>query len=189
MNYPWFGDPPLNEVLNTPHVHNSTGDRIYAKNLVDPKTFTLVEELYTRQQPFWISPFFAWCYFGSLALFTASLAHTACWYGKDIWTRFRYSRMESEADDIHCQLIDKYPTVPNLWCAAWLVIPTVIGIVVCHTTQVNMSWHLTLATVFVTFLLSVPIPVIPATSGIQLAAVLQKVREGPELCPSYHALL
>ncbi|KAL7750110.1 OPT superfamily [Sorochytrium milnesiophthora] len=169
MNYPWFGDPPLNEVLNTPHVYNSTGDRIYAKNLVDPKTFTLVEELYTRQQPFWISPFFAWCYFGSLALFTASLAHTACWYGKDIWTRFRYSRMESDKDDIHCQLIDKYPTVPNLWYAAWFVIPTVIGIVVCHTTQIDMPWYLSLLTVFVTFLLSIPFAVIQATSGIQLA--------------------
>ncbi|KAL7747402.1 OPT superfamily [Sorochytrium milnesiophthora] len=160
MNYPWFGDPPLNEVLNTPHVYNSTGDRIYAKNLVDTKTFTL---------PFWISPFFAWCYFGSLALFTASLAHTACCYDKDIWTRFRSSRTELEADDIHCQLIDKYPTVPNLWYAAWFIIPTVTGIVVCHTTQINMPWYLSLLTVFVTFLLSIPFAVIQATSGIQLA--------------------
>ncbi|KAL7748160.1 OPT superfamily [Sorochytrium milnesiophthora] len=169
MNYPWFGDPPLNEVLNTPHVYNSTGDRIDAKNLVDPKAFTLVEELYTRQQPFWISPFFAWCYFGSLALFTASLAHTACWYGKDIWTRFRHSRLDSDKDDIHCILIDKYPTVPTLWYAAWFVIPTVIGIVVCHTTQIDMPWYLSLLTVFVTFLLSIPFAVIQATSGIQLA--------------------
>ncbi|KAL7748372.1 OPT superfamily [Sorochytrium milnesiophthora] len=148
-----FGDPLLNEVLNTPHVYNSTGDRIDAKNLVDPKTFTLVEELYTRQQPFWISPFFA----------------CACCYDKDIWTRFRYSRMESEADDIHCQLIDKYPTVPNLWYAAWFVIPTVIGIVVCHTTQIDMPWYLSLLTVFVTFLSSIPFAVIQATSGVQLA--------------------
>ncbi|KAL7749146.1 OPT superfamily [Sorochytrium milnesiophthora] len=165
----WFGQPPLNEALNTPHVYNSTGDRIHAGDLVDPKTFALDMDLYNAQKPFWISPFFAWSYFGSLALFTASLAHTACWYGKDIWTRFRYSRMESDADDIHCQLIDKYPTVPNLWYAAWFIIPTVIGIVVCHVTDINMPWYLSLLTVFVTFLLSIPFAVIQATSGVQLA--------------------
>ncbi|KAL7747491.1 OPT superfamily [Sorochytrium milnesiophthora] len=165
----WFGQPPLSESLNTPHVFNSTGDTINAKSLIDPKTFTLIDELYEAQQPFWISPFFAWCYFGSLALFTASLAHTACWYGKDIWTRFRYSRMESDKDDIHCQLIDKYPTVPSLWYAAWFIIPTAIGIIVCHTTQINMPWYLSLLTIFVTFLLAIPFAVIQATSGVQLA--------------------
>ncbi|KAL7747797.1 OPT superfamily [Sorochytrium milnesiophthora] len=165
----WFGQPPLSESLNTPHVFNKTGDTISARGLVDPKTFTLVEELYTSQQPFWISPFFAWCYFGSLALFTASLAHTACWYGKDIWTRFRHSRLDSDKDDIHCILIDKYPTVPTLWYAAWFVIPTIIGIVVCHVTQIDMPWYLSLLTIFVTFLLSIPFAVIQATSGVQLA--------------------
>ncbi|KAL7751906.1 OPT superfamily [Sorochytrium milnesiophthora] len=167
--YNWFHQPPLGENLNQPHVFNSTGDRISAKSLVNTTTFTLIEERYTRQQPFWISPFFAWSYFGSLALFTASLAHTACWYGKDIWTRFRYSRMESDKDDIHCQLIDKYPTVPSLWYAAWFIIPTAIGIVVCHVTDIDMPWYLSLLTIFVTFLLSVPFAVIQATSGIQLA--------------------
>ncbi|KAL7747937.1 OPT superfamily [Sorochytrium milnesiophthora] len=167
--YNWFGSPPLDQTLNSVKIFNKTGDTVSAGDLVDRQTHTLIVDLYETQKPFWISPFFAWGYFSSLALFTCALSHVLAWYGRDIWRRFRSARLDDDKNDIHCQMIDKYPAVPSLWYAAWFVIPAVLGIAVCHFTDIKMPWYLSIFAIVITFLLAVPYSVISATSGYTLA--------------------
>ncbi|KAL7748155.1 OPT superfamily [Sorochytrium milnesiophthora] len=165
----WFGNPPFADVLNSPTISNRTGDIVGAGDLVDHTTFSIIPGVYEAQKPFWISPFFAWSYFASLAIFAASLTHALVWYGKDIWRRVQSTRLDQDKHDIHCQLIDKYPAVPRYWYYGFFLVPTVIGIVVCHATGINMPWYLSVLSIFTSLLVTIPFAIIQATSGTQLA--------------------
>ncbi|KAL7750897.1 OPT superfamily [Sorochytrium milnesiophthora] len=165
--YNWLGNPPLVDPLNTVRMFNSTGDAVGATDLVDPTTHTLMLDAYEAQKPFWIGEYFAITYMTSFTTFAAALSHTIAWYGKDIWARFRASRYEE--DDIHCQLIDKYPQVPRMWYNAVFMVPAVLGIVVCHFTDIKMPWYLSLLSIVMSLVVSIPFSLICAITGTGLA--------------------
>ncbi|KAL7752080.1 OPT superfamily [Sorochytrium milnesiophthora] len=164
----WFGGPPLQLVLNDSHLVNRTGLRIDAKDLVDPKTNRLMEDVYEANAPFYASPFMIWAYFGSFASFAAAITHTAAWYGDDIVRRLRAARQSSDKNDIHCQMIDKYPVVPRAWNYFFFVMPTLLGVVVCHSSGIEMAWYHSLLSLLVAIVGTVSISVVLATSGIKM---------------------
>ncbi|KAL7748096.1 OPT superfamily [Sorochytrium milnesiophthora] len=164
----WFGGPPVHLVLNDSHLVNKSGIQVDAKDLVDPKTHRLMEDVYETNAPFFASPFFIWSYFGSFASFAAAITHTIVWYGGDILRRFRASRQTSDKDDIHCQMIDKYPIVPRAWYYFFFVAPTILGIIVCHVSGIEMPWYYSLLSVVIAVIGTIPISVVLATTGVRL---------------------
>ncbi|KAL7753185.1 OPT superfamily [Sorochytrium milnesiophthora] len=163
----WFGNPPLDLTLNTSAVFDKNGTVTSAGSLVD-KHRDLILEQYEAKAPFWVSPMFALAYFCQFVVFAASISHAIAWYGKDIVRRLRTARLNDDQHDIHCQLIDKYPEVPRLWYAFFFIAPTVIGIVVCHVTDIDMQWYLTVLAFVTTILGAIPFALIKATTGISL---------------------
>ncbi|KAJ3368660.1 hypothetical protein GGF31_006222 [Allomyces arbusculus] len=162
-----FNQPPGEVPLNSPALISKDGAKIGARTLVDKKTNTLIDEVYNENKPIYMSPFFAWSYFGSMATFTAAVSHTIVWYGKDIWARFRMAQSEHE-EDIHCKLIDAYPEVPDTWYYGFFVITTVLTILVCHFSGIEMAWYFTFLSIITSVLGTIPIAVVLATSGVSL---------------------
>ncbi|KNE58040.1 OPT family small oligopeptide transporter [Allomyces macrogynus ATCC 38327] len=163
----WFNQPKPSISINSSKLMNNVGKAIGAAKLVDKSTNTIRDDIYEANRPIYLSPFFAWSYFGSMATFMAAVSHTIVWYGKDIWARFRASQHDQE-EDIHCQLIDKYPEVPDTWYYAFFAITTVLTIVVCHFSGIQMVWYWCILAIIVSVVGTVPIAVVLATSGVAL---------------------
>ncbi|KAL7747258.1 OPT superfamily [Sorochytrium milnesiophthora] len=162
----WFHTPPQAITWNTSNLVNSTGDSVGASDLVDPKTNTLSDAAYQKNAPIYMSPYFAWSYFTSFVQFTACLSHALVWYGKDIVQRLRKSRMASDRNDIHCQLIDKYPAIPRWWFIVWFIIPTVLGIIVCSHKGIDLPWYYTILSIAVSIVGTIPFAIVLAVCGV-----------------------
>ncbi|KAJ3368645.1 hypothetical protein GGF31_006207 [Allomyces arbusculus] len=163
----WFDQPLDMTNINTSRLMNKKGVTIGAAKLVDKSTNTIREDVYLANKPIYMSPFFAWSYFGSMATFMAAVSHTCVWYGKDIVARFRMARNEHE-EDIHCKLIDAYPEVPDMWYYGFFAITTVLTILVCHFSGIEMAWYFTFLSIAVSIIGTIPIAVVLATSGVSL---------------------
>ncbi|KAJ3355385.1 hypothetical protein GGF32_002063, partial [Allomyces javanicus] len=163
----WFNQPEPSISINSSKLMNNVGKAIGAAKLVDKSTNTIRDDVYEANRPIYLSPFFAWSYFGSMATFMAAVSHTIVWYGKDIWARFRASQHDQE-EDIHCQLIDKYPEVPETWYYVFFALTTVLTIVVCHFSGIQMVWYWCILAIIVSVVGTVPIAVVLATSGVAL---------------------
>ncbi|KAL7748426.1 OPT superfamily [Sorochytrium milnesiophthora] len=164
----WFGGPLLQIPLNTGALVNKDGVGFKPAALINVTTHIMDEAKYAAYAPFYASPFFIWCYFGSFASFAGAVSHVAVWFGKDIIRRLRASREDLNEHDIHCQLIDKYPRVPLTWYAAFFVVPTIIGIVVCHASGIQMPWYYSLLSIVVAIIGTIPFAFVLATAGVQL---------------------
>ncbi|KAI9173098.1 OPT super [Blastocladiella emersonii ATCC 22665] len=164
----WFNQPKPKISLNSSKLMNNAGKKIGAEILVDPATNILIDEVYAAQKPVFMSPFFAWSYFGSMAQFTSSISHTAVWYGKDIVNRFRYSQSDADDHDVHCQLIDKYPEVPDTWYYGFFVFTAVVSIIVGQFSGIQTEWWVTILAIIVSILGTIPISVVYATAGVAL---------------------
>ncbi|KAI9184650.1 OPT super [Blastocladiella emersonii ATCC 22665] len=164
----WFNLPKTKLIYNSTKLIDNTGKQTDGRSFVDPETSVLIQEKYDELKPFKMADSFAWSYGGSMATFTGAISHTIVWFGKDIVGRFREAKNDEDKDDIHCQLIDKYPEVPDTWYYGFFVITTIISIAVCEFTQIKMSWYFTLLTILLSVVATVPIAVVLATSGIAL---------------------
>ncbi|KAL7749974.1 OPT superfamily [Sorochytrium milnesiophthora] len=165
----WFGGPTLGIVLNTSELVNKTGDVVGARQLVDPVTNDLLLDVYNAQAPFYMSPFFAFTHCAAFAAFPAAISQALVWHGRDLFRRFRSASLQEDEDDIHCQLIDRYPAVPWTWYALFFVVPAALGIVVCHTSGIDMPWYLSLLSLAVSVCGSIPYGILYAVTGIQLS--------------------
>ncbi|KNE72460.1 OPT family small oligopeptide transporter [Allomyces macrogynus ATCC 38327] len=168
----WFNQPKMGVKVNSPKLMSNTGKVIGAAKLVDNKTNTLRDDVYQANKPIYMSPVLPlrrifYSYFGSMATFTAAVSHTMVWYGKDIWARLRASQHEM-AEDIHCKLIDAYDEVPDTWYYGFFAITTVLTILVCHFSGIEMAWYFTFLSILVSIIGTVPIAVVLATSGVSL---------------------
>ncbi|KAL7747471.1 OPT superfamily [Sorochytrium milnesiophthora] len=164
----WLGGPLLKTHLNRSNLVDRNGSKVVSATLINPVDHTLDEAKYQAAAPFYASAFFIWCYFGSFASFTGAVSHVLVWYGKDIVRRFRASRLDKDEDDIHCQMIDKYPRVPGIWYLFFFIAPTVLGIIVCHASGIDMAWYYSILSVLVAIVGTVPFAFVLATSGVPL---------------------
>ncbi|KAI9179106.1 OPT super [Blastocladiella emersonii ATCC 22665] len=163
----WFGEPQDKLVLNVPHLIDKNGDRFSARKYVDKQTLRINEKEYQAKSPIYMSPLFAISYFAILAQFTAAISHVIAWYGRDIVRRLRNSRRNIEEDDVHCQLIDQYPEVPNTVYFFLFVVVGVLLVLVCQI-AFDSEWWATLLAVGVAIIGVVPVSIVLATTGTQL---------------------
>ncbi|KNE61034.1 OPT family small oligopeptide transporter [Allomyces macrogynus ATCC 38327] len=166
----WFS-PVLGLVLNDSHMTNKDGKPIGAAQLVGDN-HKIMLDVYEANKPLYITPYFAWSYFGSMAQFTASISHTVTFFGADIVKSFKASRQGHEEDDIHNQLMKAYPEVPDSWyygCVISNVSPSfvtaIMTIVVCHVSGIGMAWWATLLSMAVSIIGTIPIAIVLASTG------------------------
>jgi OPT family small oligopeptide transporter len=163
----WFSNPSLKAIkFNDSALMDKSGNRLVAAGIVDPKTRALDQSKYEAKKPIFLSPQFAFSYFTSMAGFSSAISHVGCWYGRDIWYRFRAAREDHE--DIHCKLIDVYDEVPNTWYYGFFVITGVLSSSACYFSGIYMPIWATFLALGTAFVGTVPIAVVLATSGVQL---------------------
>lgn len=66
---------------------------------------------YAAYSPLYLSASFAMVYIIAMALTTASLVHTALFYGRTVFEGLKGNKVEE--DDVHAKLMRAYPEVPN----------------------------------------------------------------------------
>ncbi|KNE72008.1 OPT family small oligopeptide transporter [Allomyces macrogynus ATCC 38327] len=163
----WWSDV-LGIPLNNTKLTDKNGKKTSADALVDPHTHEIIQSLYEDKKPLYISPFFAWSYFGSMASFTSALSHTITFFGPDILRSFRTIRQGDDEDDIHNRLMKAYPEVPDSWYYGFFCLTAILAIIVCHFSGIGMAWWATLLSMAVSIIGTIPIAIVLATSGVSL---------------------
>ncbi|KAI9183853.1 OPT super [Blastocladiella emersonii ATCC 22665] len=146
----WFNEPVTKLRLNTSALMDKNGKRVS----------------YNKVKPFYLSPLFAISYFGTMATFTSSISQMIVFHGKDIVRRFRSAKQDSDNDDIHCQLMDKYPETPEWWYSFCFVFTAIVATIVCHASGIDMPWGYTLLAMLVSIVGTIPIALVYALAGI-----------------------
>ncbi|KAJ3243832.1 hypothetical protein HDU78_011734 [Chytriomyces hyalinus] len=160
--------------LNTAATYNKNGVRIsntkfVARDMTSTNAKLILNTtFYEQNKPIYITTYFALEYFNSFLVFTAAFVHVGLWYGKDIWHRFRSSLQDLDSDDIHAQMMDKYPDVPDTWYIAFLAVTTVAAVLVCQLGGFDLPWWGTLLAIALALVSMVPIGTIQAISGQQI---------------------
>ncbi|KAK4401796.1 Oligopeptide transporter 4 [Sesamum angolense] len=100
-------------------------------------------------------------------LFTAqaTLTHVGCFYGREIYARFRDSYKEKE--DVHTRLMRRYKDIPSWWFYVLLGVTLAASLMLCIflNKQVQMPWWgLAFASV-IAFIFTLPISIITATTN------------------------
>ncbi|KAI8609994.1 OPT oligopeptide transporter protein-domain-containing protein [Chytriomyces sp. MP71] len=167
------GPSPYGFDLNSPDLYNLNGTYLDKKKFVkkdpsDPKNLVLNQAFYDANKPIYITSFFAITYTTSFIVFVAAIVHVALWYGKDIWHRFRATIADLDKEDIHCQLMDVYPEVPDWWYFTLLVVFTALGIATCEVGGFNLPWWGTIIAIILALVSIIPIGTIQAISGQQI---------------------
>ncbi|KAJ3240353.1 hypothetical protein HDU81_004021 [Chytriomyces hyalinus] len=160
-------------MLNTPKTFSKNGVRIPNAQFVirspdDPNSLILNQTFYDQNKPILITPYFALEYANSFVVFIAALVHVGLWYGKDIWYRFKATMSDLDREDIHAQLMEAYPEVPDWWFIALLSITTIGAIVVCQWGGFDLPWWGTILAILLALVSIIPIGTIQAISGQQI---------------------
>ncbi|KAJ3097593.1 hypothetical protein HDU96_000333 [Phlyctochytrium bullatum] len=161
----------LGGALNTPSLFMNNGTPIAAQNLLQMTNtsngirYELNRTLFEEIAPVRISTYFAVEYCTHFIVFTAALTHVALWHGKDIVKRFRSSVKDLDPNDVHAQMMDKYPDVPDLWYIILLVINVTLGILACEIGGFDLPWWGVILAFVLAGLSMIPIGTIQAISG------------------------
>ncbi|RKP09886.1 oligopeptide transporter 4 [Thamnocephalis sphaerospora] len=106
---------------------------------------------------------FAISYGIGFAGLSAVLMHIVLYYGREIIQRFRESR--DVVNDVHCRLMDHYPTVPQWWYLLTLTLSTGLSILVCEVYGTDLPWWGLLLAVLMAAFFLLPIGIITAISN------------------------
>ena len=158
--------------LNTGSLFNRNGTQLAAVSLYNTTTFDLNEEAYQKQSPIYITSFFAMAYASRFLSIAAAFTHVFLWYGKDIQNQFRAALHQMEDDssqDIHNKLMKRYPDISEYSYLIFLSVMTLIQIVVSATTSFTMPIWAVFLCLVMSLTSILPIGVISAVSGTQLA--------------------
>ncbi|KAI8831019.1 OPT oligopeptide transporter protein-domain-containing protein [Chytriomyces cf. hyalinus JEL632] len=159
--------------LNSPYLYDKNGSYVDNRNLVmqDPSNtanLMLNQQFYDSLKPFYITTAFAMQYVTAFVVFVAAIVHVSLWYGRDIWHRFRATMRDLDSEDIHAQLMDVYPDVPDWWYYSILLVTAVMGIAVCQFGGFDLPWWGVILAILLALVSMIPIGVIQAISGQQI---------------------
>ncbi|KAJ3028989.1 UNVERIFIED_CONTAM: hypothetical protein HDU68_000429 [Siphonaria sp. JEL0065] len=158
--------------INSPYLYNKNGTHVLSRSFaeLDPKTGHLGfnETFFKENEPIYIPTFFAVTYVSSFVVFVSAMVHVALWYGKDIWNRFRAVVKDLDHGDIHAQLMDAYPEVPEWWYYTLLGVTTLGAIAVCQWGGFELPWWGVLVAIALALAAILPIGIIQAISGQQI---------------------
>lgn len=103
-------------------VFDRFGSQYNTSAVIDLSTASLNVTALEAYSPLYIPITYVGAYFLQFALATASIVHTALYFGPAILESVRAGKSEDE--DIHAKLMHQYPEVPDWWY--WLCL-TVVG--------------------------------------------------------------
>ncbi|GMH03050.1 hypothetical protein Nepgr_004889 [Nepenthes gracilis] len=142
----------------------SDGQTYNISAIVNSK-FELDLAQYQQQGRIHLSMFFALTYGFGFAAVAATLTHVGCFYGREIYERYRASYKGKE--DIHTRLMRRYKDVPSWWFHVLLVLTIAVSLVLCIVlnNQIQMPWWGLLFASALAFIFTLPISIITATTN------------------------
>ncbi|KAL0365235.1 UNVERIFIED_CONTAM: Oligopeptide transporter 4 [Sesamum angustifolium] len=146
------------------HLFTAQGQKYNISAIVNDK-FELDLKKYDEQGRIHLSMFFALTYGFGFATIAATLTHVGCFYGREIYARFRDSYKEKE--DVHTRLMRRYKDIPSWWFYVLLGVTLAASLILCIflNKQVQMPWWgLAFASV-IAFIFTLPISIITATTN------------------------
>lgn len=130
------------------------------------KKFELDVEKYKEYSPLYLSTTFALSYGVSFAAITSTVVHTILFHGKEIMYYWKHSRKEPE--DVHMELMRKYPEVPEWWYALVLAICFALACVTVSVWETDLPiWALIIALLIAGGLL-IPAGMIAALTNVTM---------------------
>lgn len=144
--------------------YDNTAKPYNVSTILDPNTYTFVEEKYKEYSPIFLSTTFALTYGLSFATIAAVIVHTALFHGKDIWKRIK--SLGEVDEDIHSRLMAKYKPVPVWWYMIVLAITFGMGMGVSVGWETHLSWYSFIFCLAIGWIFYIPIGIIAATTNI-----------------------
>ncbi|KAK4438073.1 Oligopeptide transporter 4 [Sesamum alatum] len=146
------------------HLFTAQGQKYNISAIVNDK-FELDLKNYEEQGRIHLSMFFALTYGFGFATIAATLTHVGCFYGREIYARFRASYKEKE--DIHTRLMRRYKDIPSWWFYILLGVTLAASLILCIflNNQVQMPWWGLVFASVIAFIFTLPISIITATTN------------------------
>ena len=145
--------------------YDNTGNVYNVSKILTPE-YTLDLAKYQSYSPLFLSTTFGLTYGLSFASIAAVIVHTILFHRHEIMSRIRSSRADEE--DIHTRMMRKYPDAPNWWYMVILVVMLAMSLATALAYDTHLSWWAFLIAVLISFVWSVPIGMIQATTNVQL---------------------
>ncbi|XP_002960906.2 oligopeptide transporter 4 [Selaginella moellendorffii] len=147
------------------HLFTSKGQIYDIQKVVNDK-FELDMAEYQRQGPIHMSTFFAMTYGFGFAAVASTITHVLCFHGKDIW-RMSRSALKSPPD-VHARMMQRYPTIPNLWFVILMLVSLGVAIATClgFKEQIQLPWWGVILSCAIAATFTLPVGVITATTNI-----------------------
>ncbi|KAJ3010058.1 hypothetical protein HKX48_007598 [Thoreauomyces humboldtii] len=158
-------------VLNNPNLFNHTGNALRSPQMLLGPTGHLLNPVYQASKPIYVSTFYVVVVALSLFGYSATMTHTALWYGKQILGQFKTVWKEHHGDvdeDIHNQLMRAYPDVPDWWFGIVLIVAVPLVMATCVSGGFALSWWGVLVAIALAIVSILPVGVLQALSGTQL---------------------
>ncbi|KAL2513540.1 Oligopeptide transporter 4 [Forsythia ovata] len=146
------------------HLFTAEGQKYNISAIVNDR-FELDLKSYQHEGRIHLSMFFALTYGFGFATIAATLTHVGCFYGREIYQRYRASY--EEKDDIHTRLMRRYKDIPSTWFYILLGVTLAVSLVLCIflNKQVQMPWWGLLFASAIAFIFTLPISIITATTN------------------------
>ncbi|KAI3445818.1 hypothetical protein Pfo_002483 [Paulownia fortunei] len=146
------------------HLFTAQGQKYNISAIVNDK-FELDLQNYEEQGRIHLSMFFALTYGFGFATIASTLTHVGCFYGREIYARFRASYKEKE--DIHTRLMRRYKDIPSWWFYILLAVTLAASLILCIflNNQVQMPWWGLIFASAIAFIFTLPISIITATTN------------------------
>ncbi|KAG0172884.1 hypothetical protein DFQ28_009890 [Apophysomyces sp. BC1034] len=99
---------------------------------------------------------------------TATIAHVALFYGKDIWKGFLEQWRKTKSDteqDVHMRLMSAYKEVPNWWYYSIFVVGIALNIGLAYANSSQLPWWGVIFAIAMSSVLSLPLNFITALTG------------------------
>lgn len=167
-NYKWSGYL----TINSNSIFNNQGTKYKVSNVLTnglldhAKYMDYGPPFYTAANLVVYGAFFALYPFA--IIWTGFTEWKAIYYScKELWLSIRNPRRSNfeDSDDVHCQMMAKYPEVPDWWFLVILVISIVLGIVMVEHYPTNTPVWGIFFTLGINFIFLIPISLIYAVTG------------------------
>ncbi|RCK59579.1 Sexual differentiation process protein isp4 [Candida viswanathii] len=130
--------------------------------IINSETLTFNEQAYKEYSPLFLSTTFAISYGLSFASILATITHTVCFHGREIYDQFRVK----QKPDVHNRLMKAYKPIPEWWYGIVFLIFFGMSIAVVRAWQTEMPvWGLVVALLIGAFFL-LPVAIIFAKTNI-----------------------
>ncbi|KAI8613841.1 OPT oligopeptide transporter protein-domain-containing protein [Chytriomyces sp. MP71] len=160
------GQFPLGYAMNAFTIFDKNYLPVSLSSLLNHTTgITLNETSYAHRQPLYIPTDLAVAYGSKFLTLAAVITHVALWYGADIVQRARTAVRDLDVDDVHAQMMDVYPDVPQAWYITILVLNTVLALAMCTWGGFTLPWWMVTIALAMSVACLLPLGIIYAISG------------------------